>query len=95
MCRCCCNCCRGCCFCVLQHLAAAASKEALQTCMAGLAACDPALPTAEQLQELLALGYGSLHQLAVAATAEDIAACIGCTAEEGQQLWWLLNGCEG
>jgi hypothetical protein len=64
----------------------------MQNCMAGLAACDPALPSAEQLQELLAVGYGSLHQLAAGAAAEDMAACIGCSAEQAQRLWKLFNG---
>jgi hypothetical protein len=79
---------------LLQHQAAATSKEAMQTCMAGLAASDPALPSAEQLQELLAVGYGSLHQLAAGATAEDMAACIGCSEQQAQRLWWLFNGIE-
>ncbi|WIA32775.1 hypothetical protein OEZ86_005959 [Tetradesmus obliquus] len=77
-----------------QHLSAATSTDALQACLAGLAACGPALPTAEQMWGLLALGYGSLHQLAVGATAEDVAACIGCTEQQGQQIWWLFNGVE-
>jgi hypothetical protein len=62
--------------------------------MVGLAACDPALPSPEQLQELLARCYGSLHQLVLGATAEDIAACIGCSLEQGQRLWWLFGGIE-
>jgi hypothetical protein len=76
---------------VLQHLLAATSKDALHACLSGLAACDPALPSAEQLAELLALGYSSLHQLTVGATAEDVAASTGCSEEQAQRLWWLFN----
>ncbi|KAF8067154.1 hypothetical protein HT031_002201 [Scenedesmus sp. PABB004] len=74
------------------QLAAATAPEALAPCLAVLAGAAGGLPSAEQLEGLLAVG-GSLQQLAGAAP-EEVAACTGCGEAAAARLCALLNGGE-